>query len=92
MPENMEILDSLIIGRVEPYIYAFSTNTVPDYLKIGDTYRPLKVRLNEWRKYFYDLKEEYRAKAVISDGVFFRDYSVHAYLEELGKERLMPGD
>lgn len=24
MPENMEILDSLIIGRVEPYIYMLS--------------------------------------------------------------------
>ena len=32
---NTEIVDKIIIGRVEPHIYAFRTNTVPDYLKIG---------------------------------------------------------
>ena len=35
--EGKEIIDNIIIGRVEPYIYAFTTNTVPNYLKIGDT-------------------------------------------------------
>ena len=33
-------IDSLIHGRVDPYIYAFETNTIPNFLKIGDTYRP----------------------------------------------------
>lgn len=87
--ENKELLDKIIIGRVEPYIYAFSTNTVPNYLKIGDTYRPVFVRLNEWKKYFPDLKEEYKEKAMIDSNVFFRDYAVHKYVEnELGKARL----
>ena len=87
--DNKELLDKIIIGRVEPYIYAFSTSTVPNYLKIGDTYRPVCVRLNEWKKYFPDLKEEYKEKATINSNVFFRDYSVHKYIEnELGKSRL----
>lgn len=41
------ILDEIIIGRVEPHIYAFTTNTIPNYLKVGDTYRPVSVRLKE---------------------------------------------
>lgn len=93
MLENIEILDELIVGRVVPHIYAFSTDTVPNYLKIGDTYRPVSVRLNEWKKYFPTLKEEYKEKATINDNIFFRDYAVHQYLEtELDKKRLMPND
>ena len=87
--EGKEIIDKIIIGRVEPYIYAFTTNTVPNYLKIGDTYRPVPIRLNEWKTYFPDLKEEYKEKALVSSDVFFRDYAVHKYVEEeLGKARL----
>lgn len=63
MFENIEILNGLIVGRIEPHIYAFSTNTIPNCLKIGDTYRPVSVRLNEWKKHFPDLKEEYKGKA-----------------------------
>lgn len=93
MFENIEILNGLIVGRVEPHIYAFSTNTVPNYLKIGDTYRPISVRLNEWKKHFPTLQEEYRTKATINDDIFFRDYSVHQFLEnELNKDRLKPND
>ena len=36
---DTHVLDGLIIGRVEPYIYAFTTETIPNYLKVGDTYR-----------------------------------------------------
>lgn len=87
--ENINILDKIIVGRVEPYIYAFSTNTIPNYLKIGDTYRPVPTRLNEWKKHYPNLKEEYREKATIDDQTFFRDYSVHKFIEEdLKKERL----
>ena len=87
--EKDDTLDNLIIGRVKPYIYAFSTNTIPNYLKIGDTYRPVAVRLNEWKKHYPDLKEEYREKAMINENVFFRDYAVHKYVqEELGRARL----
>ena len=39
--EAIDVLDRLIIGRVDLYIYAFTTNTVPHYLKVCDTYRPV---------------------------------------------------
>ena len=80
--DNKELLDKIIIGRVEPYIYAFTTRTVPNYLKIGDTYRPVSVRLNEWKKYYPDLKEEYKQKAIINEDTFFRDFAVHKYVQE----------
>ena len=85
------ILEELIVGRVEPRIYAFTTNTVPNYLKVGDTYRPVDARLDEWREHFPHLKREFDDSAKIGD-VFFRDYSVHVYLEETAKRpRLAKG-
>lgn len=74
-------LYEIITGRVEPHIYSFETNTLPNMLKVGDTYRPVEERLNEWRRYYKDLTEVSRHKAVIGDDVFFRDHSVHKYLE-----------
>ena len=79
--ENLDVLDDLIVGRVQPHIYAFTTNTIPNYLKVGDTYRPVSVRLQEWRKHFPQLHQEFEDTATISDDVFFRDYSVHQYLD-----------
>ena len=67
-----------------PHIYSFVTNTLPNYLKVGDTYRPVEERLNEWRKHYKDLKEVSRHKATINDEVFFRDYAVHKYLQQKG--------
>lgn len=69
--ENMEKIDKLIIGRVEPHIYAFSTNTIPNYLKIGDTYRPVLVRLREWKNYFPNLKQEFVSKVQLILMCFF---------------------
>ena len=90
-PDNESILSSLIVGRVEPHIYAFTTNMISNYLKIGDTYRPVSVRLSEWAKLFPDLHKEFEESAVINDSVFFRDYSVHQFLEkDLSKHRLEP--
>lgn len=90
---SIEILDNIIFGRVDPYIYAFSTNTVPNYLKVGDTYRPVSQRLKEWSKHFPKLKKEYENKAIINDHIYFRDFSVHKYLEnDLKKVRLRPSD
>ena len=93
MPEtntiNVDILDNLIIGRVEPQIYAFTTQTIPNYLKVGDTYRPIETRLNEWRKYFPNLEKKYENVAKVDDEIFFRDYAVHYFLEnELKRKRL----
>ncbi len=86
---NTSVLDNLIFGRVEPHIYAFSTGTVPNYLKVGDTYRPLNRRLNEWRKYFPDLEKQFESVAKADNETFFRDHAVHHFLEnELGKSRL----
>lgn len=75
------LLDGLIIGRVDPHIYAFSTGTIPNYLKVGDTYRPVNVRLNEWRMHYKDLELLYEHIAKVDNGNIFRDYSVHYFLE-----------
>ena len=91
--ESIDLLDKIIVGRVEPHIYAFKTNTIPNYLKVGDTYRPVSQRLNEWRKYFPELEKKYENKAIIDDETYFRDYSVHQYLEkDLSRQRLLPND
>ncbi|HFI0379318.1 TPA: DEAD/DEAH box helicase family protein, partial [Streptococcus suis] len=91
--EAIDILDRIIVGRVDPYIYAFTTNTIPNYLKVGDTYRSVAKRLNEWRVFFPELEKQYESKAVIDDETYFRDYSVHKYLEDdLKKKRLLLSD
>ena len=88
--KRIDTLDEWITGRVEPRIYAFSTAKIPGYLKVGDTYRPLMVRLKEWRKHFSDLRLEFEEKAALDPDTFFRDYSVHEYLTgSLGKKRLL---
>jgi len=90
---NIDDLDQIIIGRVDPYIYAFTTGTVPNYLKVGDTYRPVEIRLNEWRKHFPNLIKKYYTIAKVDKDIFFRDYAVHYFLEnDLRKVRLQPGD
>jgi len=89
---DTDVLNDLIIGRVEPQIYAFTTETVPNYLKVGDTYRPLEVRLNEWRKYFPKLVKKFGDVAKVDDDTFFRDYAIHYFLEnELKRSRLEKG-
>lgn len=89
--QRMKVLDEIIVGRVLPHIYAFTTNTVPNYLKVGDTYRPVSRRLSEWSHYYPDLKKVFDEKATVNNDVYFRDYSVHQYLDKnLGKERLNP--
>lgn len=89
---NVDILNELIIGRVEPQIYAFTTETIPNYLKVGDTYRPVETRLNEWRKFFPNLEKKYGNVAKVDDETFFRDYAVHYFLEtELKRIRLEKG-
>ena len=85
------LLDNMIVGRVEPRIYAFSTETVPNYLKVGDTWRGVRVRLTEWKKIFPNLIKQYEHTAQIDEQTIFRDFSVHAFLEyEKQRERLQP--
>ena len=80
---DTSIVDKIIIGRVQPHIYAFRTGTIPDYLKVGDTYRPVNVRLDEWRAHYDALEEVYRKEASVSEDVFFRDFAVHQYFEDV---------
>lgn len=91
MIENIN-LDSLIRGRVDPYLYAFETNTVPNFLKVGDTYRPVEVRLDEWRKFYSDLKKKYEHIAKVDEKTYFRDYSVHDFLIQNGFRRIEKDD
>lgn len=91
--EGIEIIDGIIYGRVDPHIYAFETNTVPNFLKVGDTYRPVNVRLNEWRKHYKDLVHRFDGIAKVDEDTYFRDYSVHHYLEhEKKRERIKDED
>ncbi|MRT92993.1 Eco57I restriction-modification methylase domain-containing protein [Ancylomarina sp. 16SWW S1-10-2] len=88
---DIQILEELIVGRVEPHIYAFTTETIPNYLKVGDTYRPVETRLNEWRKHFPELEKKFQEVAKVDEETFFRDFAVHKYLEnEIQKSRLLP--
>lgn len=90
MSKDVTVLDEIIQGRVEPYIYAFSTNTFPNYLKVGDTYRSVTERLNEWKKYYPNLKKEFEGTAKINEDLFFRDHSIHKFLiVEKHKTRLL---
>ena len=90
MSKDVTVLDEIIQGRVEPYIYAFSTNTFPNYLKVGDTYRSVTERLNEWKRYYPNLKKEFEETAKINKDLFFRDHSIHKFLvDEKHKARLL---
>jgi len=84
---NISVLNDLIIGRVDPHIYAFSTETIPNYLKVGDTYRPLETRLNEWRKYFPNLEKQFADKAKVDNETFYRDFAIHLFLENERKKK-----
>ena len=95
MPEdyiNSDILEGIIYGRVEPHIYAFSTETIPNYMKVGDTYRPIEKRLNEWRKYYPNLERKYSDVAKADDQTFYRDLSVHYFLESEKKRKRLQTD
>ena len=98
---NIDFIENLILVRNEPHIYAFSTNTIPNYLKVGDTFRPVDVRIEEWNKKISEalgadvevkLTKEYAETAVIDDA-YFRDYSIHDFLKSsLGKESIETTD
>ena len=85
-------VSKVIVGRVTPHIYAFLTSSVPRYLKVGDTYRPVPVRIKEWQKHFtIDEKKDVWDWPAHIGQIFFRDYSVHQFLEnEENLKRLDP--
>ena len=91
--EGISIINSTIRGRVEPHIYAFRTLDVPFFTKVGDTYRPVDVRLDEWRsKYKKGLEELFRSSALVNSETYFRDYAVHRYLEDEHFHQLQPDE
>ena len=90
--EGQEILERRIVGRVEPRIYAFETQTVPAYLKVGDTYRPVHVRLKEWEEHYKAIDQKYEHLAKVSDDTYYRDHAVHKYLLEHGFYRAEKSD
>lgn len=87
---NTEIVDKIITGRVEPHIYAFKTDTIPSYTKIGDTYRPVNLRLDEWRNKYKNIIKICQESALVNEETYFRDYAVHDYLKSKGYNQLKP--
>lgn len=92
---DSKVLETIIYGRVEPHIYAFQTEKVPHYTKVGDTYRPTDVRVKEWERIIRSKLTKIFDEPAFADSigdVYFRDYSVHTFLEEEGKHRLTKDD
>lgn len=86
---TIEKLEEKIEVRNEPHIYAFRTHTIPDYIKVGDTFRPIEKRLNEWKQKYDGLERlfpkedsESEGLATVNQDVYFRDYSLHKYFED----------
>jgi len=88
MGKDTSKLDPLFYGQTMPKIYAFSIPEISEALKVGDTYRTVYQRLQEWENEFPSLKKEGDWPAQVDDNVFFRDYSVHQYLAKKGKTRI----
>ena len=93
---NIDNIKTVLKGRLEPKIYAFKTNIhkeLSKYIKVGDTYRDTETRLLEWEKQYNDittLKDNGKRVNPIVDidatlkdnkNVYFRDLSVHKYLD-----------
>ena len=90
------VLEAIVYGRVEPHIYAFRTKKVPHYTKVGDTYRPTEIRIKEWKDKIRDELTVIFDEPAFADSkgeVYFRDYSVHSFLEDQKhKHRLTRND
>ena len=82
---DTSLLDTMIVGRVNPYIYAFSTETVPNYLKVGDTYRPVSTRLTEWRQYYPNLIQRYSHTAMLDRLII--ENNLQDNIHELGLQK-----
>lgn len=94
MSIDTTVIDNIITGYLPHSIYAFETNTHPNYLKVGDTNRKVSARLAEWKKVYKDLEQKFEAEAMLEDEqgektIFFRDYAVHDFLiEDKHRKRL----
>lgn len=90
--QDEELLNSIIFGREEPHIYAFTTPDIPGYLKVGDTQRRVSLRMQEWRAHYPHLTLQWQASAMVPNKeAYFRDYDVHLFLtEDKQRQRLTP--
>lgn len=86
-----DIFDQYSHGRpdIQPIIYAYSDKNYPGYLKVGDTARPIEVRMHEHYPTLLPTEEkpykvEVMMPAMYADGTRFRDYVVHHMLEKRG--------
>ena len=88
MPKTDIKLEDYIIGRKKPRIYAFTSKSVPGYLKIGDTHRDVSTRISEWENIYgkgnVRLVKDWSAE-IPNTNSYFRDYSIHKYLESKKK-------
>lgn len=102
---DVEKIDKKLKGRIKPQIYAFKTNTVPSFVKIGDTYRTVDERLSEWNKVYKDIFEFvdeinkqhnpfFVANSTLDNNknIYFRDLSIHKYLRAKGKHQFEEND
>lgn len=83
----------VFIGRTNPNIYCFKTPNVPGCLKVGDTFRPIQVRMEEWQDVFGDETDGFEHNdawewSAVENNWVFRDYTVHQYLKDMKKQRL----
>lgn len=83
-----ELVENNITIRFEPEIYAFRTNTIPAYLKVGDTFRGYERRISEWKKVLEEtlkkeisITEKFNKSAKVNNDLYFRDYAVHRFFE-----------
>lgn len=90
-----DIFDQYSHGRpdVQPIIYAYSDKNYPGYLKVGDTTRPIDVRMHEHYPTLLPTEEppykvEVTMPALYADGSRFRDYVVHRMLEKRGVQKV----
>lgn len=102
---DTEKIEKKLKGRIKPKIYAFKTNTVPSFVKIGETYRTVDERLSEWSKIYNDIfeyedkKDKQHNPFFVDDSilknnkdVYFRDLSIHKYLRSKNKHQFEESD
>lgn len=87
------VIEGGIVGMKNPTIYCFTTPELPYALKVGETVRPIVVRMNEWmEKAFPKLKFHKSWPATCKKWVF-DDHLVHSYiLEDTKNRRLQRSD
>ena len=94
---NKDVEDRIEI-RSPLSIYAFRVNTKPSYMKVGDTFRPVEIRIKEWNEKLKHnigdhlvLTQEGSWKAMLdNDKVYFRDYALHYVFDNLWHKNRLP--